>query len=110
MMLAIHGDVLRGRHHRNIPTLLNAQLSRPAMSKWLWLAFFAPFAVEDAVVAGPTCLLGAQTVEAPTAGLRSSLAAILLKMGGLRASCVSRCRLFPDASLYFQADDLRAVG
>ena len=71
----------------------------PEMQTWLWLAFFASFAVKMPMWPVHTWLPDAH-VEAPTAG-SVILAAILLKMGGygfLRFSLP----LFPDASLYFQ--------
>jgi NADH-quinone oxidoreductase subunit M len=70
-----------------------------AMQTWLWLAFFASFAVKMPMWPVHTWLPDAH-VEAPTAG-SVILAAILLKMGGygfLRFSLP----MFPDASLYFQ--------
>ena len=80
-----------------------ALLAKPAFSpeaqKWLWLAFFASFAVKMPMWPVHTWLPDAH-VEAPTAG-SVILAAILLKMGGygfLRFSLP----MFPDASLYFQ--------
>ena len=69
------------------------------MQFWLWLAFFASFAVKMPMWPVHTWLPDAH-VEAPTAG-SVILAAILLKMGGygfLRFSLP----MFPDASLYFQ--------
>jgi NADH-quinone oxidoreductase subunit M len=69
------------------------------MQKWLWLAFFASFAVKMPMWPVHTWLPDAH-VEAPTAG-SVILAGILLKMGGygfLRFSLP----MFPDASLYFQ--------
>jgi NADH-quinone oxidoreductase subunit M len=69
------------------------------MQFWLWLAFFASFAVKMPMWPVHTWLPDAH-VEAPTAG-SVVLAAILLKMGGygfLRFSVP----MFPDASLYFQ--------
>jgi NADH-quinone oxidoreductase subunit M len=71
----------------------------PEMQTWLWLAFFASFAVKMPMWPVHTWLPDAH-VEAPTAG-SVILAAILLKMGGygfLRFSLP----MFPDASLYFQ--------
>jgi NADH-quinone oxidoreductase subunit M len=68
------------------------------MQFWLWLAFFASFAVKMPMWPVHTWLPDAH-VEAPTAG-SVILAAILLKMGGygfLRFSLP----MFPDASLYF---------
>ena len=69
------------------------------MQKWLWIGFFASFAVKMPMWPVHTWLPDAH-VEAPTAG-SVILAAILLKMGGygfLRFSLP----MFPDASLYFQ--------
>ena len=63
----------------DIPTLLTHNF--PAdMQKWLWLAFFASFAVKMPMWPVHTWLPDAH-VEAPTAG-SVILAAILLKMGG----------------------------
>jgi NADH-quinone oxidoreductase subunit M len=70
----------------------------PSMQTWLWLAFFASFAVKMPMWPVHTWLPDAH-VEAPTAG-SVVLAAILLKMGGygfLRFSLP----MFPDASHYF---------
>ncbi|MBX9741145.1 MAG: NADH-quinone oxidoreductase subunit M [Beijerinckiaceae bacterium] len=69
-----------------------------SMQKWLWLAFFASFAVKMPMWPVHTWLPDAH-VEAPTAG-SVILAGILLKMGGygfLRFSIP----MFPDASQYF---------
>ena len=66
--------------------------------KWLWLAFFASFAVKVPMWPVHTWLPDAH-VEAPTAG-SVILAGVLLKMGGygfLRFSLP----MFPDASVYF---------
>ncbi len=66
---------------------------------WLWLAFFASFAVKLPMWPVHTWLPDAH-VQAPTAG-SVILAGILLKMGGygfLRFSLP----MFPDASLFFQ--------
>jgi NADH-quinone oxidoreductase subunit M len=65
---------------------------------WLWLAFFASFAVKMPMWPVHTWLPDAH-VEAPTAA-SVVLAAVLLKMGGygfLRFSLP----MFPDASMYF---------
>jgi len=82
----------------DIPTLLSHDFPS-SMQTWLWLAFFASFAVKMPMWPVHTWLPDAH-VEAPTAG-SVVLAAILLKMGGygfLRFSLP----MFPDASLYFQ--------
>jgi NADH-quinone oxidoreductase subunit M len=84
----------------DIVALLSRNPGFPAgMQTWLWLAFFASFAVKMPMWPVHTWLPDAH-VEAPTAG-SVILAAILLKMGGygfLRFSLP----MFPDASLYFQ--------
>ena len=70
----------------------------PDAQKWLWLAFFASFAVKVPMWPVHTWLPDAH-VEAPTAG-SVILAGVLLKMGGygfLRFSLP----MFPDASVYF---------
>jgi NADH-quinone oxidoreductase subunit M len=70
----------------------------PEMQVWLWLAFFASFAVKMPMWPFHRWLPEAH-VEAPTAG-SVILAAILLKLGGygfLRFSLP----MFPDASLQF---------
>ena len=82
----------------DIPTLLTHDFPA-SMQTWLWLAFFASFAVKMPMWPVHTWLPDAH-VEAPTAG-SVILAAILLKMGGygfLRFSLP----MFPDASVYFQ--------
>ncbi|WP_295555409.1 NADH-quinone oxidoreductase subunit M [uncultured Hyphomicrobium sp.] len=78
----------------DIPTLLQTKFP-PDMQFWLWLAFFASFAVKMPMWPVHTWLPDAH-VEAPTAG-SVILAGILLKMGGygfLRFSLP----MFPDAS------------
>ncbi|WP_074380649.1 NADH-quinone oxidoreductase subunit M [Bartonella doshiae] len=81
----------------DIPTLLNHQF--PAhMQTWLWLAFFASFAVKMPMWPVHTWLPDAH-VEAPTAG-SVILAGVLLKLGGygfLRFSLP----MFPIASANF---------
>lgn len=81
----------------DIPTLQNFDFPVGAQ-KWLWLAFFASFAVKMPMWPVHTWLPDAH-VQAPTAG-SVILAAILLKMGGygfLRFSLP----MFPVASLDF---------
>ena len=80
-----------------IPVLLTTYLPG-AMQKWLWLAFFASFAVKVPMWPVHTWLPDAH-VEAPTAG-SVILAGVLLKMGGygfLRFSLP----MFPLASEFF---------
>ena len=81
----------------DITVLLKTQFG-VSMQKYLWLAFFASFAVKMPMWPVHTWLPDAH-VEAPTAG-SVILAGILLKMGGygfLRFSVP----MFPDASQYF---------
>ena len=81
----------------DIPTLI-ANPVDIGLQKWLWLAFFASFAVKMPMWPVHTWLPDAH-VEAPTAG-SVILAGVLLKMGGygfLRFSLP----MLPDASLYF---------
>ena len=81
----------------DIEVLLKTTFSQGAQ-KWMWLAFFASFAVKMPMWPVHTWLPDAH-VEAPTAG-SVILAGILLKMGGygfLRFSLP----MFPDASVYF---------
>jgi NADH-quinone oxidoreductase subunit M len=68
------------------------------MQKWLWLAFFASFAVKMPMWPVHTWLPDAH-VEAPTAG-SVILAGILLKMGGYGFIRFS-LPMFPDASQYY---------
>jgi len=81
----------------DIEALLKTSFS-PAMQTWLWLAFFASFAVKLPMWPVHTWLPDAH-VEAPTAG-SVILAAILLKMGGYGFIRFS-LPMFPDASVYF---------
>ena len=81
----------------DIPTLL-AHKFAPALQTWLWLAFFASFAVKMPMWPVHTWLPDAH-VEAPTAG-SVILAGILLKMGGYGFIRFS-IPMFPDASVYF---------
>lgn len=70
----------------------------PDLQRWVWLLFFAAFAVKMPMWPVHTWLPDAH-VEAPTAG-SVILAAILLKMGGYGFFRLS-LPLFPDASTYF---------
>jgi NADH-quinone oxidoreductase subunit M len=70
----------------------------PKIQTWLWLGFFASFAVKLPMWPVHTWLPDAH-VEAPTAG-SVILAAILLKMGGYGFIRFS-LPMFPDASVYF---------
>lgn len=81
----------------DIPTLMNEPVARN-LQMWLWLAFFASFAVKMPMWPVHTWLPDAH-VEAPTAG-SVILAGVLLKMGGygfLRFSIP----MFPEATEYF---------
>jgi NADH-quinone oxidoreductase subunit M len=81
----------------DIEALLKTQFPSH-MQTWLWLAFFASFAVKMPMWPVHTWLPDAH-VEAPTAG-SVILAAILLKMGGYGFIRFS-LPMFPDASLQF---------
>ncbi|MBX2834158.1 MAG: NADH-quinone oxidoreductase subunit M [Micavibrio sp.] len=81
----------------DIPLLMQADLPFD-VQKWLWIAFFASFAVKMPMWPVHTWLPDAH-VEAPTAG-SVILAGVLLKMGGygfLRFSIP----MLPDATAYF---------
>jgi NADH-quinone oxidoreductase subunit M len=96
MLLAIMAMYLEAGTS-DIPTLMRYGFP-PGMQTWLWLAFFASFAVKMPMWPVHTWLPDAH-VEAPTAG-SVILAAILLKMGGygfLRFSLP----MFPIASYDF---------
>ena len=82
----------------SVPELMRYEFA-PWLQNWLWLAFFASFAVKMPMWPVHTWLPDAH-VEAPTAG-SVILAGILLKMGGygfLRFSLP----MFPDASELFK--------
>jgi NADH-quinone oxidoreductase subunit M len=81
----------------DIPTLLAFDFA-PEMQTWLFLAFFASFAVKMPMWPVHTWLPDAH-VEAPTAG-SVILAGILLKMGGYGFIRFS-LPMFPDASVDF---------
>jgi NADH-quinone oxidoreductase subunit M len=81
----------------DVPTLMQTDFPKQAQT-WLWLAFFASFAVKMPMWPVHTWLPDAH-VQAPTAG-SVILAGVLLKMGGygfLRYSLP----MFPDASAQF---------
>jgi NADH-quinone oxidoreductase subunit M len=97
MLLAIMAMFWQG-NTLDIRYFLEAVRFSPEVQFWLWLAFFASFAVKMPMWPVHTWLPDAH-VEAPTAA-SVVLAAILLKMGGygfLRFSLP----MFPDASHYF---------
>jgi NADH-quinone oxidoreductase subunit M len=84
-------------HTTYIPTLLTHDFGFDAQ-KWLWLAFFASFAVKMPMWPVHTWLPDAH-VQAPTAG-SVILAGVLLKMGGYGFIRFS-LPMFPEASAYF---------
>ena len=97
LMLAAILAMIGIAHTSSIPELMTYKFA-PALQTWLWLAFFASFAVKMPMWPVHTWLPDAH-VEAPTAG-SVILAGILLKMGGygfLRFSLP----MFPQASEYF---------
>jgi NADH-quinone oxidoreductase subunit M len=97
LMLAAILAMIGIAHTSSIPELMTYKFA-PGIQTWLWLAFFASFAVKMPMWPVHTWLPDAH-VEAPTAG-SVILAGILLKMGGyglLRFSLP----MFPDASHQF---------
>jgi NADH-quinone oxidoreductase subunit M len=95
LVAIIYMACLRSGHDRHPDAACGHHRVRPVQT-WLWLAFFASFAVKMPMWPVHTWLPDAH-VEAPTAG-SVVLAAMLLKMGGygfLRFSLP----MFPDASL-----------
>ncbi len=80
-----------------IPTLMNYDFA-PEAQTWLWLAFFASFAVKMPMWPVHTWLPDAH-VQAPTAG-SVILAGVLLKMGGYGFIRFS-LPMFPEASAQF---------
>ena len=81
----------------DIPTLLNYDFD-PSAQTWLWLAFFASFAVKMPMWPVHTWLPDAH-VQAPTAG-SVILAGVLLKLGGYGFIRFS-LPMFPEASEQF---------
>ena len=81
----------------DIPTLMQTDFA-PGLQTWLWLAFFASFAVKMPMWPVHTWLPDAH-VQAPTAG-SVILAGVLLKMGGYGFIRFS-LPMFPDASALF---------
>ena len=97
LMLAAILAMIGIAHTTSIPELMHYRFA-PAVQTWMWLAFFASFAVKMPMWPVHTWLPDAH-VEAPTAG-SVILAGILLKMGGygfLRFSLP----MFPNASQLF---------
>ena len=97
LMLAGILAIIGIAHTSSIPELMTYKFS-PAPQTWLWLAFFASFAVKMPMWPVHTWLPDAH-VEAPTAG-SVILAGILLKMGGYGFMRFS-LPMFPDASWRF---------
>ncbi len=97
LMLAAILSMVVIAHTSSIPALLAYKFS-PAVQTWLWLAFFASFAVKMPMWPFHTWLPDAH-VEAPTAG-SVILAGILLKMGGYGFMRFS-LPMFPAASMQF---------
>ena len=98
LMLAAILAMIGIAHTSSVPELMHYKFA-PWLQTWLWLAFFASFAVKMPMWPVHTWLPDAH-VEAPTAG-SVILAGILLKMGGygfLRFSLP----MFPAASMMFQ--------
>ena len=97
LMLAAILAMIGIAHTSSIPDLMHYHFS-PEIQAWLWLAFFASFAVKMPMWPVHTWLPDAH-VEAPTAG-SVILAGILLKMGGYGFMRFS-LPMFPDASALF---------
>jgi NADH-quinone oxidoreductase subunit M len=98
MLLAVIAVYYRTGTTDIVYALHHSDLFPPVLQRWLWLAFFASFAVKVPMWPVHTWLPDAH-VEAPTAG-SVILAGILLKLGGygfLRFSLP----IFPLASHYF---------
>ena len=97
LMLAAILAMISIAHTSSIPELMTYHFA-PSVQTWLWLAFFASFAVKMPMWPVHTWLPDAH-VEAPTAG-SVILAGILLKMGGYGFMRFS-LPMFPNASLAF---------
>jgi NADH-quinone oxidoreductase subunit M len=97
LMLAAILAMIGISHTSSIPELMTYHFD-PAVQTWLWLAFFASFAVKMPMWPVHTWLPDAH-VEAPTAG-SVILAGILLKLGGYGFMRFS-IPMFPDASHLF---------
>jgi NADH-quinone oxidoreductase subunit M len=97
LMLAAILAMIGMTHTSSIPALMHYRFPAGAQT-WLWLAFFASFAVKLPMWPVHTWLPDAH-VEAPTAG-SVILAGILLKMGGYGFMRFS-LPMFPDASVLF---------
>ena len=97
LMLAAILAMIGIAHTSSIPELMTYKFSA-GVQTWLWLAFFASFAVKMPMWPVHTWLPDAH-VEAPTAG-SVILAGILLKMGGYGFMRFS-LPMFPHASLQF---------
>ena len=105
MLIAMLWMVERRRHDRH-PGADGTTISRPQAQTWLWLAFFASFAVKMPMWPVHTWLPDAH-VQAPTAG-SVILAGVLLKMGGYGFIRFS-LPMFPEASAQFDLAGLRPV-
>ncbi len=97
LMLAAILAMIGIAHTSSIPELMTFEFSE-GVQTWLWLAFFASFAVKMPMWPVHTWLPDAH-VEAPTAG-SVILAGILLKLGGYGFMRFS-LPMFPDASALF---------
>jgi NADH-quinone oxidoreductase subunit M len=97
LMLVAMLYMARTAHTTSIPVLLGYRFA-PEAQLWLWLAFFASFAVKMPMWPVHTWLPDAH-VEAPTAG-SVILAGVLLKMGGYGFMRFS-LPMFPEASTHF---------
>jgi NADH-quinone oxidoreductase subunit M len=98
LMLAAVLAMIGVAHTSSIPDLMAFKFDR-GLQTWLWLAFFASFAVKMPMWPVHTWLPDAH-VEAPTAG-SVILAGILLKLGGYGFMRFN-VPMFPNASELFQ--------